>query len=94
MKDDIIRMAREAGLYTILNEHAHEYGNGYFEITPYPALYRFAALARADEREACAQVGMLKAVNGIEVSAAIRARGQDPMPLFDDWPGGFKHDNK
>ena len=44
MKDDIIRMAREAGLYTILNEHAHEYGNGYFENTPYPELERFAAL--------------------------------------------------
>lgn len=27
------------------------------------------------EREACAQVGMLKAINGIEVAAAIRARG-------------------
>lgn len=27
------------------------------------------------EREACAQVGMLEAMNGIEVSAAIRARG-------------------
>ena len=45
MNDDIIRMAREAGLYTILNEHAHEYGNGYFENTPYPELERFAALA-------------------------------------------------
>ena len=38
-------------------------------------LERFAALVAAAEREACAQVGMLKAVNGIEVSAAIRARG-------------------
>ena len=44
MNDDIIRMAREAGLYTILNEHAHEYGNGYFENTPYPELERFAEL--------------------------------------------------
>ena len=44
-KDDVTRMAREAGLYTILNEHAHEYGNGYFENTPYPELERFAALA-------------------------------------------------
>jgi hypothetical protein len=53
-KDDIIKLALEAGLYTILNEHAHEYGNGYFEITPYPELERFAALVRADEREVCA----------------------------------------
>ena len=28
------------------------------------------------ERKACAQVGMMKAINGIEVAAAIRARGQ------------------
>lgn len=38
------------------------------------------------EREACAQLceedGLLW---GQRYAAAIRARGQDPMPLFDDW---------
>jgi hypothetical protein len=31
----------------------------------------------ASEREACAQVGMLVATNGIETSAAIRARSKE-----------------
>jgi hypothetical protein len=82
-RDDIIRMAREAGLYTILNEHAHEYGNGYFEITPYPELERFAALVTAVEREACAQVcnhianKPSNVVLGVamDCATAIRARG-------------------
>jgi hypothetical protein len=51
MKEDIIKWAREAELYTILNEHAHEYGNGCFENTPYPELERFAALVAAAERD-------------------------------------------
>ena len=41
-------------------------------------LERLVALVRAAEREACAQVGMMKAINGIEVAAAIRARGSKP----------------
>ena len=62
-KDDIIRMAREAGLFT------HK------EVQP--ELERFANLVAAAEREACAKVceerGMVK---GGEVFASrIRSRG-------------------
>jgi len=69
MKDEIIRMAREAGYGLSLSDlHA-------------PALERFATLVAAAEREACAQVAenMLRfytqAVTG--VPQAIRARGQE-----------------
>ena len=55
-KDDIIRMAREAGLAVVLEEHASEYGNGTFENTPYPELERFANLVAEREREACAKL--------------------------------------
>ena len=55
-KDDIIRMAREAGLAVILEEHASEYGNGTFENTPYPELERFAIIAAERERETCAKL--------------------------------------
>ncbi len=76
MKDDIIRMAREAGFATSWTEAAGE------------ALERFAQLIRADEREACAKVcetlwnypenGMAteEECYGNECAKAIRARGQ------------------
>jgi hypothetical protein len=83
-----VEMAREAGLYTILNEHAHEYGNGYFEITPYPELERFFALVAAAEREACAKEcdaiharhieaygDYFRETYASDCAAAIRARG-------------------
>jgi hypothetical protein len=70
MKDDIIRMAREAGFATSWTEAAGE------------ALERFAQLIRADEREACAKVceehpDGLNMMGGAFVTCAnaIRARG-------------------
>tara|TARA_R110000822_G_scaffold200751_2_gene338246 strand:- start:247 stop:546 length:300 start_codon:yes stop_codon:yes gene_type:complete len=64
-KDDIRKLAREAGLAAVLGEHASEYGNGTFENTPYPELERFANLVAAAEREACAKVAMAIAEQGL-----------------------------
>jgi hypothetical protein len=87
MREDIIRMAREAGFN--LEQGFLLRVTGIDE-----DLERFAALVAAAEREACAQIaeewlGPTKD-RELHIAAAIRARGQDPMPLFDDWPGGWK----
>lgn len=44
MNQRIFELALQAGMTTILNEHASEYGNGQFENTPYPELELFAQL--------------------------------------------------
>ena len=64
--EDIIRMAREAGL-------SNDFGTlGY----PYlPELIRFANLVAAAEREACAKIAF-SAKTYIEAANAIRERGQ------------------
>lgn len=49
--DDIIRMAREAGAWSLKEKNCEvEY------VMSVESLERFAALVRADEREACAKV--------------------------------------
>jgi hypothetical protein len=68
---DTIDMAREAGI-----DAWWDSGSDWRE-TFNEHLKAFEALVRADEREACAQVAMRVATNGIETSAAIRARGQE-----------------
>jgi hypothetical protein len=62
---------------------------------PTPETERLVAAAyvagAADEREAMAKDW--EARHGYDkhgVAAAIRARGQDPMPLFDDWGKDWK----
>ena len=70
-RDDIIRMAREAGYGEVMSDlHA-------------PALERFAALVAQAEREACAKLVWQTEESGDEyvslretVAAAIRARGE------------------
>ena len=63
-RDDIIRLAREAGFA------------GWLAETPFvtASFERFAALVAAAEREACAKLAGPH-LNG-EIAAAIRARGE------------------
>ena len=75
-RNDIIRMAREAGAWS------QQFKNRDVDyVMSAESLERFAVPVRADEREACAQVAedMLRfytqAVTG--VPQAIRARGQE-----------------
>jgi hypothetical protein len=44
MNERIRELVKQAGMVKILEEHAHEYGNGTFENTPYPELEKFAEL--------------------------------------------------
>lgn len=69
-REDIIRMAREAGDYLV-----DKRGREDFIFDSY-GIERFAALVAAAEREACADV----AENGLighTIAKAIRARGQE-----------------
>jgi hypothetical protein len=74
-REDIIRMAREAGL-----DDPHAVVHAYCELKLTDHLERFAALVAAAEREACAKVvedycGAWDD-KGYTLAAAIRARGQ------------------
>ena len=69
-REEIIRMAREAGLGFLFEDHLLVYGE----------LERFAALVRADEREAVCRIvtGLcISDNNSEEINRAIRARGQE-----------------
>ena len=82
-REDIIRMAREAGLDIDSWEPLYEgglTGFGVYECT-HEELERFAALVASAEREACAYragIALLGADRGLSnrVDQAIRARGQ------------------
>jgi hypothetical protein len=69
-RDDITRMAREAGLFQHVPPTSH--------VLLIYDLMAFAALVAAHEREACAQVCLEEApsLDGQLCAAAIRARGE------------------
>ena len=79
MKDEIIRMAREAGF--LIDTHAQKYQPNCILSTHGlidENLQRFAALVAAAEREACAKVCEGRLQEGLNFegcATAIRARG-------------------
>jgi hypothetical protein len=85
-REDIIRMAREAGAWS------QQFKNRDVEhVMSAESLERFAALVAAAEREAILQMSAATwFATQADYDAAIRARGQDPMPLFDDWGKDWK----
>lgn len=76
-RDDIIRVAKEAGFNQILatNAGADVWIDDGFYVEEFE---RFAALVAAAEREACAKMfdGEVWAYDYREIAAAIRARGE------------------
>jgi len=66
-REDIIKMAREAGLHLYVNDLTEE---------PYALIVeRFANLVAATEREAC--IDLVAMYGGpVDLEAAIRARGE------------------
>ena len=74
-KDEIIRMAREAGFEKVVAIDPD--GSKTVTVAPVPELLAFANLVAAAEREACAKVCEAQGEYGDEQYAkAIRARSQ------------------
>ena len=83
-RDDIIRMAKEAGFEDGYGNHLFPPGDYTEEVIPVTdEIVRFAALVAAAEREACAKLcDELRDEDGFEpygteCAAAIRARGDE-----------------
>lgn len=80
-RDEVIRMAREAGLQEVVEKTDH---HTIVKMMDVPALERFAALVAAAEREACAKAAETHLLHELAntddwpdaIAAAIRERGQ------------------
>jgi hypothetical protein len=74
MREDIIKLAQEAGAYRLVDAN-----QGSMVCLSNDTLKRFAALVRADERDAVCRIvtGLcISDNNAEEINRAIRARGQ------------------
>jgi len=74
MKEDIIRMAQDCGIPEFENNESQAHN-----------ILRFAALVADRCAEIADQAEPYQAADLIRKEFAV-----DPMPLFDDWPGGWK----
>ncbi len=76
MNQRIKELAEQAGMVKILEEHAHEYGNGMFENTPYPELEKFAELIIRECMACSIWVGKMNtnSVEPIHTAHAINQR--------------------
>jgi hypothetical protein len=76
MNERIRELAEQAGLVKILEEHAHEYGAGTFENTPYPELEKFAELIVRECMACSTWVGKMNknAIESIHTAHAINQR--------------------
>jgi hypothetical protein len=72
-KDDIIKLAREAGFERVVAIHPD--GSKTVTVAPVPELEAFAKLVAAAEREQCAKVCEEHQFSSIGLAAAIRTRG-------------------
>jgi hypothetical protein len=68
MNERIRELALQADLIRVLNEHAHEYGNGQFDNTLYPELEKFAELI---VREAMTVTKDYTCNQGLDYSAPV-----------------------
>ena len=77
-KDEVIALARDVGLWEMLEGYSSEYGSLDAEEDCLPNLQRFAALVAAHEREECAKVcedeGERIDASWMSCAAAIRSR--------------------
>lgn len=77
-RDDVIRMAREAGMERVID--VHKDGTRTIELPHPDLLKRFAALVAAAEREACAKVAesfdpkMQRSNHGLIIANMIREK--------------------
>ena len=79
-RDEVLALAREVGLWEMLEGYSSEYGSLDAEEDCLPNLQRFAALVAEHEREACAQIAKQWDIDhpstnyGGCIAAAIRNR--------------------
>lgn len=66
-RDEVLALAREVGLWEMLEGYSSEYGSLDAEEDCLPTLERFVNLAKAHEREECAKVAMTGTGEAVQI---------------------------